>query len=73
MTAQQVSCNSGCGRTFRPAGTSPVPEQLRAAGWRVFDGQTQGGQPWQDVRCPQCSKPDPEVVKMCNELAREVR
>lgn len=68
-----IACNSGCGSKFRPTGTSPVPEQLRAAGWRHFDGQTQGGQPWQDVRCPDCSKPDPVALKLARELEREVR
>ena len=51
----------------------PVDQQMRAAGWRVFDGQTVGGAALRDVRCPACSRPDTRVRKASGQIEGEQR
>lgn len=74
MKRQVIACQTpDCGSTFKVFERSgSLDEQLRAARWRVFDGETVGGKPLRDVRCPTCSKPDPGVVADCREIEAQL-
>lgn len=40
---------------------------LRAGGWRIGPPDPDGVRP---AMCPRCSRPDPDLVKLCASLAR---
>jgi hypothetical protein len=41
----------------------------RAEGWRVGPARADGTH---DAMCPRCARPDPELVRLCGELAKPV-
>jgi hypothetical protein len=55
-----------CGRTYTGRGSWSLLDQARAAGWRI--GALVDGTP--DAMCERCSRPDPELVRLCRELGQ---
>jgi len=54
----------GCGRTA----VGCTEDEVRVRGWRV--GWRHGER---DVMCPVCARPDPDLVRLCTELAQSTR
>lgn len=70
MSTPPIVCRSDCGRTYRGHGADVTAaqqeQQARAAGWRL--GRLGDGTP--DARCPTCSRPDPALLRLAEELTR---
>lgn len=62
--------NDTCGRRFTSRGAGDLLlTYARVAGWKI--GQRPDGS--QDAMCPRCAAPDPEMVRLCRDLARSVK
>ncbi len=66
-----VCRREGCNNRYRghAEDDAQLAQQARAAGWRL--GTRADGTP--DAMCARCAKPDPELVKLCRDLAGSLK